>query len=162
VPSKSAQAFTQSLPTFIRNTCPTFCVINAHFQRNTQYLHQFHIYGKDYGLSYVGGILFSENPHDVYLDDFGFDEGDKFTYEYNFFEHTLVDIRIENINNTSAQAPVYCMKGKGMPGANKYDTTEATLNLFEALANADESTTVGDLRPFVDALNAICLPLTLP
>ena len=84
-------------------------------------LHQFHIYGKDYGLYYAGGILFSDDARQVFLNDFDFDVSDKFTYEYNFFEHTCVDIRIEDIKDGSAQPSVYCMKGNGMPGANKYD-----------------------------------------
>ena len=86
-----------------------------------EYLHQFHIYEKDYGLSYAGGILFSDDARQVFLNVFDFDAGDKFTYEYNFFEHTCVDIRIEDIKDGSAQPSVYCMKGNGMPGANKYD-----------------------------------------
>ncbi|NHB98171.1 plasmid pRiA4b ORF-3 family protein [Photorhabdus stackebrandtii] len=51
------------------------------------HLHQFHIYGKDYGISYSGGIAFSDNPYKITLDDFEFDAGDRFTYEYNFFEN---------------------------------------------------------------------------
>ena len=51
-------------------------------------LHQFHIYGKDYGLYYAGGILFSDDARQVFLNDFDFDVSDKFTYEYNFFEYT--------------------------------------------------------------------------
>nr|WP_252120253.1 MULTISPECIES: plasmid pRiA4b ORF-3 family protein [Yersiniaceae] len=33
----------------------------------------------------------------VVIDDFAFDAGDRFTYEYNFFEHWIHDIRIEAI-----------------------------------------------------------------
>lgn len=61
------------------------------------YLHQFHIYGKDYGISYEGGIGFMDNPFRIVIDDFGFGAGDRFTYEYNFFEHWLHDVRIETI-----------------------------------------------------------------
>ena len=57
-------------------------------------LHCIHIYGKDYGIGYAGGLSFSDDAHLVYLDDFDFDIGDRFTYEYNFFEHWLHDIRI--------------------------------------------------------------------
>ncbi|WP_439691076.1 plasmid pRiA4b ORF-3 family protein [Escherichia coli] len=49
------------------------------------HLHQFHIYGKDYGISYEGGIGFVDNPFRVVIDDFAFDAGDRFTYEYNFW-----------------------------------------------------------------------------
>ncbi|CAI6215182.1 PRiA4b ORF-3-like protein [Escherichia coli] len=40
------------------------------------HLHQFHIYGKDYGISYEGGIGFVDNPFRVVIDDFAFDAGD--------------------------------------------------------------------------------------
>ncbi|WP_275366918.1 hypothetical protein [Xenorhabdus bovienii] len=49
------------------------------------HLHQFHIYGKNYGISYSGGIAFPYNPYKITLDDFEFDAGDRFTYEYNFY-----------------------------------------------------------------------------
>ncbi|WP_244431810.1 plasmid pRiA4b ORF-3 family protein [Xenorhabdus szentirmaii] len=35
------------------------------------------------------------------LDDFEFDAGDRFTYEYNFFEHWLHNIRIATILDSS-------------------------------------------------------------
>ena len=73
-------------------------------------LHFFHIYGKDYGITYDGGIGFSDNPRTVFLDDFGFDVGDRFTYTYNFFSDWLNDIRIEAIDvgeNTKLHIPFY-------------------------------------------------------
>lgn len=130
-------------------------VIQIAYTWDDDHLHQFHIYGKDYGISYIGGMSFSDNAHKIFLDDFNFDVGDKFTYEYNFFEHCIVDIRIENIKDISAQAFAYCTKGNGMPGASKYDEVEPTLDLLKALVNADDTTTVGDIRPLVDALNAV-------
>ena len=42
-----------------------------------------------------------------------------------------------------------------MPGASTYDEIEPTLNLLQAIINSDETTTVGDIRPLVDALNAV-------
>lgn len=62
-------------------------VIQTIYGWDDENLHQFHIYGKDYGINYDGGLGYSDNAHKVYLDDFAFDEGDKFSYEYNFFEH---------------------------------------------------------------------------
>jgi len=121
-----------------------------------EYLHQFHIYGKDYGISYEGGLMFGANVYAIYMDNFEFDVGDKFTYEYNFFEHWLVDIRIKRITESEkSQLSIYCVKGNGMPGANKSDQVEPTLNLLKAIADADSTTTFGDIRPFVEALNAV-------
>lgn len=83
-------------------------------------LHQFHIDGKDYGINYDGGLGYSDNAHEVYLDDFSFDAGDKFTNEYNFFEHWMHDIRVEKIEEPIEHIEfIYCTKGPDMPGANK-------------------------------------------
>lgn len=48
---------------------------------NDVYLHQFHIYGKDYGMACTGGTGFPDNPCQVVFDGFGFgfDVGDRFT-----------------------------------------------------------------------------------
>jgi hypothetical protein len=46
--------------------------------------------------------------------DFGFDVGDKFTYEYNFFEHIIHDIRIEKIKDLSnAKNVIFCVMRSG-------------------------------------------------
>ena len=130
-------------------------IIQAAYGWDNEYLHQFHIYGKDYGIGYIGGMSFSDNAHKVYLGDFEFDMNDKFTYEYNFFKPWLIDIRVEDIKDSSTPTAACCTKGSGMPGASKYDEAEPTLNLFKAIVNADKTTTFGDLRPLVDALNAV-------
>ncbi len=41
------------------------------------HLHRFRIYAREYGISYIGGISFSDNPHEVRLADFGFRAGDR-------------------------------------------------------------------------------------
>nr|WP_223536685.1 plasmid pRiA4b ORF-3 family protein [Serratia sp. JSRIV004] len=79
------------------------------------YLHQFHIYGKDYGISYDGGIGFPDNPFQTVIDDFSFDIGDRFTYEYNFFEHWLHDVRVEAIHEDSTLKTPFCTSGHGQP-----------------------------------------------
>jgi hypothetical protein len=50
------------------------------------YLNQFRIFGKDYGVYHDGGISFNDNARTIYMNDFEFEVGDKFTYEYNFFK----------------------------------------------------------------------------
>ncbi|EID9319175.1 Ig-like domain-containing protein [Escherichia coli] len=119
------------------------------------HLHQFHIYGKDYGISYEGGIGFVDNPFRVVIDDFAFDAGDRFTYEYNFFEHWLHDIRVEAIYENSTLKAPFCISGHGMPGATAADEFDKTLAFLEAIVNADDETTVGEIRPFADDLDAV-------
>lgn len=60
-----------------------------------EYLHQFTIQGKAYGIAYSGGIGFSDNARKVYLKDLGFRQNEKFTYEYNFFDHWIFEFRFE-------------------------------------------------------------------
>jgi len=42
-------------------------VIQIVFGWDDDHLHRFHIYGKDYGIAYVGGLSFSDNPYTLYL-----------------------------------------------------------------------------------------------
>ena len=72
-------------------------IIQIAYGWDDDFLHQFHIYGKDYGIARAGGI-WVENAYTVRIDDFDFDVGDRFIYEYNFFKFWLVDIRIEAID----------------------------------------------------------------
>lgn len=97
-------------------------------------LHQFHIYGKDYGINYVGGLYYPDNAHHVHFDDFRFDVGDKFTYEYNFFEHIMHDIRIEKIRDfESIENQIICMSGSGMPGVKKHDVVSIELGILNKI-----------------------------
>lgn len=41
-----------------------------------------------------------DNAHSVLIEQFEFDVGDKFTYEYNFYDGRLCDIRVEKIENS--------------------------------------------------------------
>ncbi|EJP2206773.1 plasmid pRiA4b ORF-3 family protein, partial [Salmonella enterica] len=51
------------------------------------------------------------------IDDFEFDVGDHFTYEYNLFEHWLHDICVEAIHENSTLKTLFCINGHGMPRA---------------------------------------------
>ena len=68
------------------------------------HLHQFRIYAKDYGIWYDGGPSFMDSAHLVQIEQFEFDEGEKFTYEYNFYEFRLCDIRIEKIEECNSDS----------------------------------------------------------
>lgn len=76
------------------------------------HLHCFVIYGKEYGISYSGGMGFSDDPQKILLRDFQFRPKDKFRYDYNFHVDWKVQIRVEKII-----APVigknypYCVAG---------------------------------------------------
>ncbi|MGV7963728.1 plasmid pRiA4b ORF-3 family protein [Photorhabdus tasmaniensis] len=119
------------------------------------HLHQFRIYGKNYGISYSGGIGFPDNPYKITLDDFEFDADDRFTYEYNFFEHWLHDIRIETVLKNSNLKSPFCLAGNRMPGATLADETAKTLALLNPIIHADETTTVREIRPLIDDLDTV-------
>lgn len=98
------------------------------------YLNQFRIFGKDYGVYHDGGISFNDNAHNVYINDFEFEPGDKFTYEYNFFEHILHDIRVEAIDYLPlTKSIISCRSGSGMPGATKYDETNIKFSMLKKI-----------------------------
>lgn len=72
----------------------------------------FHIYSKDYGIAYEGGMSFSDNPYDIKLDNFTFNIGDCFTYCYNSYDHWLCDIRIEDIQLNDESTTLFCTAGQ--------------------------------------------------
>lgn len=61
------------------------------------HLNQFHIHGKDFGVHHVGGICFSDNPEQVLLSSFEFRLRERFTYEYDFGDDWIHEIRVENL-----------------------------------------------------------------
>src|SRR3990167_9196673 len=102
------------------------------------HLNQFRIFGKDYGVYHDVGISFNDNARTVYIDDFKFDVGDKFTYEYNFFQHIIHDIRIEKIYGSSlTDNHITCQSVNRMPGATKYDV----MNIERKMLKKDRKST---------------------
>src|ERR1700681_4479815 len=69
--------------------------IQIAFDWKGEHLHRFRIHGKDYGISYSGGIGFDDNPHRVPLTRFRLHPRESFRYEYNFTSNWRVDIRLE-------------------------------------------------------------------
>jgi hypothetical protein len=48
------------------------------------HLHQFIIHGKQYGITQLGGIIFSDRASAVKLSRLGFRDKEQFLYEYDF------------------------------------------------------------------------------
>src|SRR5215475_9975652 len=61
------------------------------------HLHRFLIHGKEYGITYDGGMGFDDNPRQIRLADFRFRLRERFLYEYDFNDTWQHDIRIEQI-----------------------------------------------------------------
>ena len=61
------------------------------------HLHRFQIHGREYGLNRDGGAFFSSDARQVHLCDLGLRRLERFTYEYDFGDYWLHDLRIEVI-----------------------------------------------------------------
>jgi hypothetical protein len=59
------------------------------------HLNRFVIHGKDFGVSHIGGISFSDDPRTVKLGDFRFRLRERFLYEYDFGDQWQHEIRLE-------------------------------------------------------------------
>ena len=59
------------------------------------HLHQFIIRGKRYGISWLGGMVFSDSAHQVQLSDLHLRVNERFLYEYDFYDQWQHEIRLE-------------------------------------------------------------------
>lgn len=76
-------------------------------------LHRFIIYGKSYGVAHEDGITFSNDPTQVLLSDFQFCLNERFIYQYNFFVHWELEIRLEKkLTLEPNQSYPVCIEGK--------------------------------------------------
>ena len=113
-----------------------------------EYLHQFHIYGKNFGISYVGGFMFSDDASMVRLDDFDFDAGDRFTYTYNFYANCVHDIRIEAIELLeSASRLPHCVSGNGLASPPRYTEFDLIARFADLLRDSDHA---NNIKGFVE------------
>lgn len=74
-----------------------------------EHLNQFIIRGKSYGVYHNGGISFSDNARQVHLSNFQFRLNEKFTYEYNFFDHWEHEIRFEKNCQSIQKKHILCV-----------------------------------------------------
>lgn len=82
---------------------------------SSTHLHQFIIQGKYYGISYIGGRGFRDNPEKVLLKGFQFRPKEKFKYEYNFNDGWEYEIRFEGIVPFNSKKPYpLCIGGNYM------------------------------------------------
>ena len=78
------------------------------------HLHQFHIYGKTYGVYRDGGMSFADDPHQVTLADFRLRAGERFLYEYDMGDFWQHDIWLERVlAPTPMQRYPVCSAGGG-------------------------------------------------
>src|SRR5437868_13264164 len=95
--------------------------IQVAFDWSGEHLHRFRIHGKDYGIAYLGGISFDDNPHELPLSRFRLHPRESFRYEYDFTANWRVDIRLEEIlpQHKWRVLPV-CTGGRGAAPGEEY------------------------------------------
>jgi len=78
-----------------------------------EHLHRFMIHGTEYGISYLGGGGFRDDPHRVRVAELGLRPTERFTYEYNFTAGWCLDLRVEKLQ-PSEPGRVYprCVGGR--------------------------------------------------
>lgn len=76
-------------------------ILQICFQWDNYNLHNFRIHGKDVGIPRAGCLGVSASAYDVAITDLAFDEGDKFWYTYNYFEHWIIDIVLTLAKDTN-------------------------------------------------------------
>jgi hypothetical protein len=83
------------------------------FGWSDDHLHRFLIHGKQYGVAYIGGITFRDDPRRIKLSDLGLRVKEKFFYEYDFNDQWRHLIRVEAIlpSEPDRRYPV-CIGGK--------------------------------------------------
>ena len=94
--------------------------IQACFDWRGEHLHRFRIHGKDYGIAYLGGISFEDNPHAVPLSRFRLHRREWFRYEYDFIAHWRVDIRLEEILPQDQRSLPVCVGGRAAAPGEEY------------------------------------------
>src|SRR5664280_1482967 len=72
-------------------------VVQTAFGWDGEHLHRFVIHGVEYGISYVGGVGFRDDPHLVRLADLGLRPTERFVYVYDFTDGWRLDLRLEQI-----------------------------------------------------------------
>ncbi len=78
-------------------------ILHIAFDWDDWNLHRFFIHGKNFGIYHSGGTSFSDDPYQVRLADFKFRKGEKFLYEYDFFNGRKHLLRIEDILSVDPQ-----------------------------------------------------------
>src|SRR5664280_2145741 len=85
-------------------------VLQIAFGWTGTHLHRFVVQGREYGIGYVGGPSFGDDPRLVRLGDLGLRRTERFTYHYDFTAGWCLDLRVQQIRTTdlAAQKGQHC------------------------------------------------------
>jgi len=143
------------------------------FGWSDDHLHRFLIHGKQYGIAYLDGLTFRDDPRLIKLSDLGLRVKEKFLYEYDFIDQWRHLIRVEAIlPSESDQRYPICIGGKraappedcGGPWAFMERRDEVRCEVWERFWRLKEVVDAGDLdavREQMESLESIREWLTL-
>jgi hypothetical protein len=149
------------------------CTLQTAFGWSDDHLHRFLIHGKQYGVAYLDGLTFRDDPRLIKLSDLSLHVKEKFLYEYDFIGQWRHLIRVEAIlPSESDQCYPVCIGGKraappedcGGPRAFMERRDEVPCEVWERFWRIKESVDAGDLdavREQMESLEAIREWLTL-
>src|SRR2546425_6727528 len=137
------------------------------FGWSDEHLHRFVVHGRQYGISYAGGLSFRDDPHEVLLADLGFRAGERFLYEYDFTDGWCHDVRVEQILplETTRHYPVCTGGRRAVPPEDcggpwgfmelqqhhaPFRLAERLVEIIEAVGNGSDD--VDDLRDELEEL----------
>ncbi len=72
-------------------------VLQIAFGWNSDHLHRFVVHGREYGIAYLGGRSFGDDPRRVRLGDLGLRPTERFTCHYDFSAGWCHDLRVKRI-----------------------------------------------------------------
>jgi len=61
------------------------------------HLHRFVVHGREYGISYPGGLGFRDDAFRFRLEALGLRTGERFVYEYDLGDRWCHDVRVEQV-----------------------------------------------------------------
>jgi len=134
------------------------------FGWSDDHLHRFIIHGRQYGIAYIGGITFRDDPRRIKLSDLGLRAKEKFFYEYDFNDQWRHLIRVEAILPMEPDRfyPV-CISGKraappedcGGPWSFMKRRDEARCEVLERFWQLTEDAEAGDLDAVREQIESI-------
>jgi hypothetical protein len=142
-------------------------ILQLVFGWSDEHLHRFVVHGRQYGISYAGGLSFRDDPHEVRLADLGFRAGERFLYEYDFTDGWRHDVRVEAILplETTRSYPVCTGGRRAVPPEDcggpwgfmelqqqhaPFRLAERLVEIIEAVGNGSDD--VDDLRDELEEL----------
>lgn len=126
-------------------------ILQVAFGWEDMHLHRFEIRGRAYGIPLVGGIWFSTDAHRTRIGQLKLRRLERFTYEYDFGDGWVHDLRIEDTLplNPKWNYPV-CTEGQCAAPPEDSGGSQAFMARRSTYALIGESDSLQDIEDFLD------------